>query len=352
MKPAISVLITGAGAPGIAGTVFALRHNPDGRKIKIVGVDIKTECVGQYFCDVVCKVPTPQNKLEFVEAIMDVCRSNEVQLIIPQVTKELAVFAEYQDVFHKHGIDVLVSPSAAIEIANNKFKIMEYARQSDVPVGQFWLARNRSEILEAVAHLGYPKKNGVVKLPISNGSRGVRILTEAVNKLDAFLNEKPSGMSITLNDFLSYYDEKVIPEILVMEYLPGRELTVDSYGGQQTADAVVRTRDRIVNGISFQGTVINHPVLESACKSLTIGLGLRYAHGFQFKEDEDGNPKLLECNPRIQGTMAASCLIGQNFIYKGICEALGEAYIQSMNSGESATVFYRYWGLILGYQKI
>jgi carbamoyl-phosphate synthase large subunit len=283
---------------------------------------------------------------------MDVCRRNAVQLILPQVTKELAVFAEYQDVFHRNGIYVLVSPLAAIEVANNKFNIMEYARRSGVPVGQFWLARNRSEVLEAVANLGYPQKNGVVKLPSSNGSRGIRILSEAVNKLDAFLNEKPSGMSITLSDFLSFYDEAVIPEILVMEYLPGRELTVDAYGGQQTAEAVVRTRDRIVSGISFQGTVISYPVLESACKSLTLGLGLRYAHGFQFKEDEDGNPKLLECNPRIQGTMAASCLAGQNFIYKGICEALGEAYVQSINGGESATIFYRYWGLVLGHQKI
>jgi len=352
MKPAISILITGAGAPGIAGTVFALRNNPDGRKINIVGVDIKTECVGQYFCDIVYKVPEPQKKLEYIEAIMDICRRNEVQLILPQVTKELAVFAEYQDAFYKNGIYVLVSPLAAVEIANNKFKIMEYARKSGVPVGQFWLARNRSEILEAVSSLGYPQKNGVVKLPISNGSRGVRILTEAVNKLDAFLNEKPSGMSITLSDFLSFYDEKVIPEILVMEYLPGRELTVDVYGGQRTADAVVRTRDRIVNGISFQGTVISHPVLESVCKSLTLGLGLRYAHGFQFKEDEGGNPKLLECNPRIQGTMAASCLAGQNFIYKGVCEVLGEADVQPINSREGATIFYRYWGLVLGHQKI
>jgi len=170
--------------------------------------------------------------------------------------------------------------------------------------------------------------------------------------LDAFLNEKPSGMSITLSDFLSFYDEQVISEILVMEYLPGRELTVDVYGGQQAADAVVRTRDRIVNGISFQGTVISHPVLESACKSLTLGLGLRYAHGFQFKEDEGGNLKLLECNPRIQGTMAASCLAGQNFIYRGVCEALGEAYVQPINGGESTAIFYRYWGLVLGHQKI
>lgn len=45
------VLITGAGAPGIAGTVFALRENPDGKAFRIISTDINENAVGKYLTD-------------------------------------------------------------------------------------------------------------------------------------------------------------------------------------------------------------------------------------------------------------------------------------------------------------
>jgi carbamoyl-phosphate synthase large subunit len=48
-------------------------------------------------------------------------------------------------------------------------------------------------------------------------------------------------------------------------------------------------------------------------------LDLKYAFGFQFK-----GGKLLECNPRVQGTMMASTFAGANIIYSAVKYALGE----------------------------
>ena len=42
-------------------------------------------------------------------------------------------------------------------------------------------------------------------------------------------------------------------------------------------------------------------------------MDLRYAFGFQFIGD-----KLLECNPRVQGTMIASTYAGCNIIYSAV----------------------------------
>lgn len=72
-------------------------------------------------------------------------------------------------------------------------------------------------------------------------------------------------------------------------------------------------------------------------------LGLRYAVGFQFKLDEHYSPKVLECNPRVQGTMVASLFSGVNVIWMGVKELMGEPpAVATMASGNA--LFYRFWG--------
>lgn len=40
MMADVVVLVTGAGAPGIAGTVYALRENPERKRFRIISTDI------------------------------------------------------------------------------------------------------------------------------------------------------------------------------------------------------------------------------------------------------------------------------------------------------------------------
>lgn len=72
-------------------------------------------------------------------------------------------------------------------------------------------------------------------------------------------------------------------------------------------------------------------------------LNLEYAFGFQFKEDANGVPRLLECNPRVQGTMVASCFAGANIIWFGVRELLGDPVIGLTGPLEEIS-FVRYWG--------
>ena len=51
MGDMIPVIVTGGGAPGISGTVYALRNNPDGMEFKIISTDIRDDVPGQYLSD-------------------------------------------------------------------------------------------------------------------------------------------------------------------------------------------------------------------------------------------------------------------------------------------------------------
>ena len=58
---AIPILVTGAGAPGLPGTLYALRKNPDGRAVRVVGVDIDARAVGRFLVDEFFQVPAPED---------------------------------------------------------------------------------------------------------------------------------------------------------------------------------------------------------------------------------------------------------------------------------------------------
>ncbi|MGQ0535876.1 MAG: ATP-grasp domain-containing protein [Methanobacteriota archaeon] len=341
----LSVLVTGAGAPGIVGTVHSLRKNPEGRRVRVVGVDAATDVVGRYLCDAFHKVPKPSDPERFSSAILDVCKREGVRVVLPQVTDELPVFASGRDRFAREGVHVAVSEPTALETANNKFLLTEECKRVGVPVGDFALAANEAEFRKAVEALGYPRVPIAVKPPVSKGMRGFRVLDAGKDRYDLWWDDKPTGVYTTLDEFLSMMKGRAFPELLVMEYLPGDEFTVDALADDGKPLAVVpRRRTQIRSGITFAGVTENHGKIISYTETLIRRLGLSYAFGFQFKLDRAGVPKILECNPRIQGTMVLASFAGANVIWGATKLAAGET--PAPMKPVWGQQLLRYWGAV------
>jgi carbamoyl-phosphate synthase large subunit len=130
---------------------------------------------------------------------------------------------------------------------------------------------------------------------------------------------------------------------MVSEYLPGSEYSVDAFAGVKAAVGIPRLRKEIVNGISFRTTLEYRSDLIEYTLRAAGDLDLRYAFGFQFKLDKAGIPKILECNPRVQGTMAASLFSGVNVIWMAVRDALGYP-VEKITEPPKTAEFYRYWG--------
>ena len=71
MMPKLTILITGAGSPGIAGTIFSIRNNYDNRNFFIITTDIKEDAPGKYLSDKFYVIPpaTKPNAATPVESI-------------------------------------------------------------------------------------------------------------------------------------------------------------------------------------------------------------------------------------------------------------------------------------------
>src|SRR5215471_3341464 len=126
------LLVTGAGAPGIRGTLHALRNNPDGRRVRIVGVDTQAKAVGALLADTFYTVPPPESA-EYIESLLKICRQENVAAILPQTTRETAKLAASLPSLEQAGIRVMVSEASAIASANDKASVVEVFERLGLP---------------------------------------------------------------------------------------------------------------------------------------------------------------------------------------------------------------------------
>lgn len=321
----IRVFITGAGAPGAPGIIKSLRKVTE-RKIEIYGGDANPgNSVGAGLLDKIFQIPFPESP-DFIERVLGLCVNEKVDVILPLVTRELIVFALNKDLFKRNGITVSVSDPEPLKIANNKFLLIRYCRATNIPVPDFHLVKTMDEFKEAARMLGYPEKKICFKPPVSNGLRGFRIIEDGQDRLYSLLNEKPNNIFIGFDEFLTIAGSgSIFPELIVMEFLPGEEYSVDVLVDKgKFLSAIPRSRDHIKMGISFVGTAVNDSEIINYSKRIVEGLKLNGNIGLQFKRDKNGVPKIIESNPRVQGTIILCSAAGENMVYEAVKIAIGE----------------------------
>jgi carbamoyl-phosphate synthase large subunit len=346
MQTDLTILVTGVGAPGTRGTLYSLRSNPAGIRPRIIGTDLRTEIAGRFLCDKFYLLPQPEDP-DYLPRLIEIVRRESVALILPQTTREVGILARACEDLAAQGIRAAVSSAESVTAANNKYEVLKAFDRLCLPVPEYRLTRSERELCECVRALGYPRNPVIVKPPLSNGMRGFRILQENSWNAERFMAEKPSGVEITLEDLLAILHRSPLaqwPELLVTEYLPGPEYSVDAFIGVNSRIAIPRLRGEIRSGISFVTKCELRTDLMEFTLAAAEHLGLRLAFGFQYKLDSAGTPKVLECNPRVQGTMAASSCSGVNVIWLAVSETLGEPQAAGLQQVHATSRFYRYWG--------
>lgn len=123
---------------------------------------------------------------------------------------------------------------------------------------------------------------------------------------------------------LDYYLDK-FPDLLVMEYLPGEEYSVDCFTDFSGKLRFVgpRTRERIQMGISFRSSSVKvtEEILGIA-QAINDTVSLNGAWFFQIKRDPQNRFKLLEFAPRQSSTMGLYRHTGVNFALLSLFNAM------------------------------
>lgn len=325
-REGVTVLMTGAGAPGASGILRSLRR-VDERDIRVVGVDMDPDAYEFGLVDESYTVPAGGDD-DYVSRIADVAAVEDVDVVLPLTTDELEPLAAGRQAVPA---TVMVSGYDALATANDKGALYEFLDGNGFDAApDYRRVDDETSFVEAVESLGYPDRPVCFKPTVASGMRGFRVLDERVDRVTRLLDEKPGEAVTTLEEVrpvLAQADP--FPDLAVMEYLPGEEYSVDVLAmGDSVGPVVPRTRSRTRAGITFQGVVEENDALIEAATDICRDLGLRYNVNLQFRYDGDGDgdgtPKIIEINPRVSGTIVMCVGAGANLPYLGVKHALGE----------------------------
>ena len=340
----ITVFATGAGSPGAHSLFKSMRLGAaqDGRKLRIVTADMNPDSYGFHLAEKAYKIP-PGNSPDFIPKIMEICRKEKPAALFSWVDPELLPLAKAKGEFESLGVKAAISDAKAIEASQNKRKCYEAFKGGIAP--EFRFANSAAGFEKAVKELGFPKRPVCFKPAFGHGMRGFRVLKPAANRGEMLFQEKPGSPFADFKDILTvlqdYEKKEKLPELVVMEYLEGREYTVDMLlERKKPLITIPRVRAATKGGISTTALVENNREIIQKTELVCSRLGLDYNVNVQFKYGKDG-PRLIEVQPRLAGTTVACVGAGANMPYLGLKMALGEKIrVPKVRWG---IVMKRYW---------
>lgn len=314
----LKIIMTGAGAPGAPGIIRCYRNNRE-RDIEILGVDMQSRVSTIKLLDQFAQIPAASDE-NFCETILKLAKENDISIIQPLVTKELEVFSQNKARFENEGILICVSEQKQLEIANDKGKLLDYLKREKITVPDYRKIQKVEEFEPACQELGFPERCICFKPTKSNGSRGFRILDIRKKLSTIIFEEKPTSVYIDFNTAKQTLQQLgEIPELLIMEYMPGNEYSVDMLVENGRAlYTIPRLREKMNGGISTTCTVKDEQDVIDYCNAIAASLNLHGNIGIQVRKDAAGEIKILEINPRVQGSIVACSAAGINLPYFGL----------------------------------
>jgi carbamoyl-phosphate synthase large subunit len=318
----VNILLTGGGAPGVAGIIKCLRNG--NKNIRIVCVDINAHAYGRVMADKFYQVPCAEDS-DFINAIAEICSNELIDIIIPLVTRELFFFAHNKGLFRERGIGVSVQDENTLKIINDKYLLLRTLKNTGIQTPEFYLCTNAEQFKETCGKLGYPEKPICFKPTLSNGSRGFRIISSHTDEFRLLFEEKPNTTYISYEKAVQILSAQDMPPLVVMEYLPGPEWSVDCLiDNGKSLYCIPRLRNRMNGGISVDTTLVEEESIIDLTKDICRTFNIHGNIGIQFKQDAAGLPQVLEINPRLQGSVVSCAAAGINLPYFGVLLLLGK----------------------------
>lgn len=305
----IRVLVTGTGGPAGVAVLRSLLRRPD---VELFSADMDGWASGLYLVAADRRRIVPRGLApEFVDAVIALCREDRIDVVFSTVDAELPALAARRDELLAETGAVLAAPSLeTLDVTLDKFRLAERC----APLVRVPETHLLDEDGTAVAW-DFPV---IVKPRRGAGSRGVRVVEDR-DALDA----------------LGHDDA-----LIIQEYLPGEEFSVDVFAdsSSRVLAAVPRTRTRVDSGVSIAGRTVRNEELERTAGTVAAAIGLVGVANVQLRYDRNGVSALLEVNPRFPGAMPLTIAAGVDMPSLALDLALGAALPERIDFAEIANV--------------
>jgi len=279
----INILITSVSRKVWLVKAFKDTLRQEGIDGRVISVDVDPLSAGLYVSDRHYLVP-PSSNQNFMPIILEICKKEDIKLLIPTRDGELLLFAKNKKRFESQGTYVMVSNPEVIKRCNDKYKFYQFLTRNNIPTPKTYLS---SQVDLSSVH--YPL---LVKSRYGSGSK-------SVFKVE---NEKE------LKFFINY-----VPNSVIQEFVKGREYTVDLFSdfNGKVLTVVPRERIEIFCGESYKGKTVKDVKIIEYAKNLAEKLRTIGHITIQCIKKDD-QIKFIEVNPRFGGGAALGIIAGAN----------------------------------------
>lgn len=315
----IRVLITGCSMHSL-DLINAMRANENGEEIYVVGINCSDTALLRNGVNAGYVVP-PITDPEYKDIVIDICKKEKVDVILPFITAEIPLMAEWKDEIEAAGIKVSVTSPESLAIVGNKIDLS--ARYGEYMPKQK-VVKSHDDIEAFIEEIGYPQTSMCCKLPDRCGGLGFAVIDDEKGKDFTLFNKFGLNRYITLNMFYELFDALEDKEIILQEYEEGSDYSM----------CILADHGKLLYGLGFEGLLMafgsamfarinqNDEALEIA-RRITEESGLDGNACFDFMLKPDGHVVLLEVNPRVSATLPFIAKAGMNLPYLRCRQLLG-----------------------------
>jgi carbamoyl-phosphate synthase large subunit len=275
------VAVTGAGGAAAVSFIDAVAA----RNVELFACDIDPYAAGLYL------VPSERRWIvhrggspRFADHLLARCIEAQVDVLVPTADSELLPLAHRRDDFAARGITLLLAPAITIERCLDKWNLIQAcAELCAVP---------QTSIVDAGFSLGDEPRPVRVK-PRRGAEAGRWRIVQHADDLAAV----PRDGSHLAQEILSGAEYSV-------------EVLCDTQGTVRVA--VPRMRLATESASASAERVMNDERMQALASGVARRLGITFAANVQFREDDHGNLKLLDVDPRFSRSTALTVLAGVN----------------------------------------
>lgn len=294
-----NIATTGVGAVVGYGVIKSIRSSRTLKGSRIIGIDSNPDAVGFFKCDrhhVITNISSP----DYIDALLDLCKKEWVDVLIPNIEDELLLIRDNIDRFTEAGTKVVIQPRQVIAVYGDKYLTTINLRKLGIatPVTYLFKPANKEKIHEMSENFGFPL---ILKPRYGRSSKGI-LLAETKKQLDAYMRALEGR------------------EYVIQEYLgnDGQEHTCTIFKVPAMRDPyTIQLKRQLSNGMTISAEVVQDAALEKVCHDIAHKVPVEGSLNVQAIK-RDGIPHVFEINTRYSSTNYIRARCGFNDVQMGI----------------------------------
>jgi carbamoyl-phosphate synthase large subunit len=279
----MNVLITAASRRVPLVQAFQSAIDTLGLPGRVIASDVNPYSPAVHVADRAYRVPLATDP-GYIDALLDICRAEQIALVVPTIDDELTVIGEARERFRQAGAFAACSSAATAAACNDKYETCVRLEGLGVPAARTYLPH------EIPASPLFPM---FIKPRTGRGAVDAHVVRDARD--------------------LEYLLERVETPI-IQEYLSGPEFTIDVLCDQRGRPISIVPRERVVirSGVIDRGRTVKSPQLMELAERVCESFVFTGALNIQCRM-RGGEAAVFEINPRFSGGIDLTIAAGADF---------------------------------------